>query len=249
VGGVNLFSAFKERRALKKWQQSVIGQALQSHGHSYFYAEDAVFSFFEEDAKLQNCAQLHALAMEIVSSGNPVLAVREQLVNYVLTFAPLIAAGMPEKGKDERGYASTPYISGQLSPHISKIADHIDELGMLRFAEPDISDEELAFYCTNRASLLLFFCNGLNLISIAVEDRAKRSDNWFAAFIEASVISAEDTIRKDIGLPSLLPGLTDGLVYSSFSDYVAQGDQDPFFSWAKTWPDKFLHGHGPQPSN
>lgn len=243
-----MFAALRERRALKKWQQSTIGQALQSHGHSYFFAEDAVFSFFEEEEKLQNCAHLHSIAMQIVSSDNPDLAVREQLANYVLTFAPLMAAGMPEEGKEERGYASTPYISGQLRPYISKVADHIDELGRLRFSEPDISDEELASYCTNRASLLLFFCNGLNLVSISLEDRVKKNGEWFAAFVEAAVIAAEDRIRRDIGLPSLLPGLVDGLVYSSFTDYVLNGEPDPFYAWTKAFPDKHLHGRGPLPS-
>ncbi|RIV89594.1 hypothetical protein D2V17_05860 [Aurantiacibacter xanthus] len=242
-----VFEGWRERRALKRWQRSVLGQALQHHGHSYFFAADAIFSFYDEEEKQRNCAQLHSLAMEIVAANNPMLAVREQLANYVLTFAPLMAAGMPEEGKEERGYTSTPYVSGQLRPHISKVADHIDELGRLRFSEPDISDEELASYCTNRASLLLFFCNGLNLISIALEDRIEKNDEWFAAFVEAAMVAAEDAIRQDIGLPSLLPGPIDSLAYSSFFQYVVSGEPDPFFAWAKAFPDKYLCGRGSLP--
>lgn len=243
-----MFAALRERRALKKWQKSTIGQVLQMHAHSYFFADDAVFSHFDEEAKLQNCAELHSLAMQIVSSDNPVLAVREQLANYVLTFAPLMAIGMSEEGKEDRGYASNPYISGQLRTHISKIADYNDDLGRLRFSEPDISDEELAFYCTSRASLLLFFCNGLNTLSIALEDRTKRDDEWYAAFVEAALVAAEDEIRRAVDLPSLLPNHVTALMYSAFADFVMRGEPDPFYTWTKSFPDRYLRGRGPLPS-
>jgi hypothetical protein len=243
-----VFKAIKERLAIRRWQKSTLGDALQRHGHEYFWAEGAVFADFGEQDKLENCARLHGEAMTIMNSSDPFLAARERLADYVLTFAPLMAAGMPEEGKEERGYADTPYISGKLRPHISKIAEHIDELGRLRFDDPDISDEELANYCTTRATVLLFMCNGLNLVSIYLEDRVHSQSEWYKAFVQAALVSAEDAIRRDIGLDPLLPSSVDGLVYSSFMNYVVNGEPDPFYAWTKAFPDNYLLGKGSLPA-
>lgn len=242
-----MFQAIKEWLALRQWKKSVIGIALQSHGYDFFFAPDAPFSHLDQEVKVRHCAELHIQIARVVTAENPIIAVRELLADYVLTFAPLMAAGMPEDGKEDRGYADTPYISGQLRPHISRIADHIDELGRMRFEEPDLSDEELADYCTNRASLLLFYCNGVNTASIAIENRASQLSEWYQAFVQAALVAAEDELRRDIGLKSLLPGMVDGLMYSTFTDMVINGHPDPFFSWVKAFPDKFLHGRGATP--
>ena len=243
-----MFQAIKDWLALRQWRKSVIGDVLFRHGHSYFFAPDAPFAHFDEAVKVRHCAELHSQIAAVVAAENPIIAVRELLAEYVLTFAEFMAAGMPEEGKEERGYADTPYISGQLRAHISLIAGHIDELGRLRFEDSAISDEELANYCTEKASLLLFYSNGVNTVSIAIENRASQSGEWYRAFVEAALVAAEDRLREKIGLNSLLPGLVDGLAYSTFTDFVINGHEDPFFTWVKTFPDKFLHGRGPTPA-
>lgn len=241
-----MIQAIRDWFALRSWKKSPLGQALQHHGYTYFFAPDAPFAHFEEEAKVKQCAELHRLAMSILRAENPLLAGREQLAEYVITFANLMAAGLKEEQK-EGDYLNTPYISGKLWPHISQLSDHIDELGRLRFSEPDISDEELVGYCSNRAMLLLFYCNGLNTVSIAVEDRANRHTEWYQAFVQAAIIFAEDTLRGKVGLPSLLPGPVDGLVYSTFMNLVLSGEPDPFFSWTQKFPDRYLYGRGPAP--
>lgn len=242
-----MFQALRERRALKQWQKSELGQALRHHGHDFFWKDDAPFGYLDEEEKQKACVELHTKAINILSSPQPILAVREQLADHVLTFAQLMVAGMKEEDLEDRNYAGTPYISGKLRPHIRKIADHIDELGRQRFSDPDITDEEMADFCTARASFLLFYCNGLNMVSISVEDRANKRSEWFRAYVQAAMVAAEDGLRREIGLESLLPGSVDGLIYSSFTDYVINGEPDPFYSWTKVWPDYFLYGKGPQP--
>ena len=243
-----MLQAVKEWLALRQWKKSVIGAALQSHGYETFFAPDSPFSYMDEDVKLRHCAELHTQIAKALTAQNSIIAVRELLAESVLGFARLMVVGMPELGKEERGYADTPYVSGQLRSHISLIADHIDELGRLRFDEPDISDEELADYCTRRASLLLFYSNGANLVSIAIEDRVARTSEWYRAYMEAALVAEEDRLRDAIGLKSLLPGPVDGLMYSAFTDMVINGQPDPFFAWVKAFPDKFLHGRGPAPA-
>lgn len=243
-----MFEAFKERRALSRWQKSTLGKVLQHHGHEYFWRDDAPFGYMDDETKLRHCAEIHGAAMSIMQSESPMLAERALLAEYVLSFAPLMVSGMREDGKREYElYADTPFISGDLRPHIEQIADHIDELGRVRFDNPDITSEELGDFCTTRASLLLFYCNGLNLISIYIEDRTNGKGEWFRAYVQAAMVWAEDSIRKHIGLPSLIPSLTGGLVYSSFMNYVIAGEPDPFYAWCKNFPDYYLWGHGPKP--
>jgi len=242
-----VFDSIKERLALRRWTKSTLGVALRDHGHEFFWHDNAPFAYLDEQVKLKHCAELHAAAMAILASENPLLAERERLAGYVHAFAELMVSGMPEDSKSERHYADTPYISGKLRPYIGRIADHIDELGRLRFEDPEISGEGLADYCTMRASLLLFYCNGLNLISIYVEDRANRHSEWYRAYIQAAMVWAEDSIREHLGLPSLLPTITGGLVYSSFMNYVTNGEPDPFFAWCRDFPEYYLLDHGPKP--
>lgn len=243
-----MFQAIKDRLALRRWTKSALGGALQHHGHEYFWAKGAPFSYMDEQVRLKHCAELHAIGMEVMYSENPLLAVREKLASYVHAFAPLMVGGMredPERAAMD--VYNTPYISAKLRPHIEAITHHLDELGKVRFDDPNITAEELAEYSTTRASLLLFYCNGINLISIVVEDRVNDRSDWYQAYMQAAMVWAEDSIRRDLGISSLLPNSTDGLVYSSFMNYVVNGEPDPFFSWCKTFPDRYLLGHGPKP--
>ena len=243
-----MFQAIRERLALRQWQKSDIGEALRIHGHSYFWADDAPFSYLEETEKLDHCAALHAAAMIIVASENPIIACREKLAGYVEHFANLMVIGMREDGKrDHPVYSDTPYISGDLRQHISKIIPHEDELGRLIFDDPDVTLEELGDYCTGRATLLLFYSNGLNMLSIYLEGRAHKQSEWYRAYTQAAMVAAEDSIREKIELPSLLPRHTGGLVYSMFSHYVVAGEADPFFRWTKDFPDWYLWGQGEKP--
>lgn len=247
---MTLFHAIKERWALRRWQKSQLGKALQQHGYDFFWSEDAPFGYLGEQAKLKNCAELHAAAMSILASENPMLAGRERLGDYVHTFADLMVSGMRPDGKSGHElYSDSPYISGELRQHIEKIADHVDELGRLRFEDPDITCDELADFCTTRASLLLFYCNGLNMVSIYVEDRANRHGEWYRAYMQSAMVWAEDTIRSKLGLPSLIPGADGGLVYSAFMNHVLNGEPDPFYAWCRDFPDYYLWRHGPKPSD
>ena len=243
-----MFEAMKQRRAMRHWMKSEIGIALQQAGHEFFW-NDGPFSYLDEAQKIKHCQELHGKALAIYASESPMLAVREQLAEYVFLFAQLMVIGIKSDSKDDVESYDTPYISGKLHEHLEDIIPTVDELGRLRFDDPSIEVEEIRSYCTSRASLMLFYTNNLNMVSIAVEDRAARPSEWYKAFIQASMVAAEDDIRRDIGLPSLLSDKhVGGLIYSNFSDDVINGEPDPFFSWTKRWPEHYLLGKGPRPA-
>jgi hypothetical protein len=125
--------------------------------------------------------------------------------------------------------------------------DHIDDLGRIKFQEPSVTDDELAEHCLLQASIAIFMFNGLNLIRLNLEGDTQSSPDWLMAFLQASMVHQEDDLRQAIGLPSLLPQVTDGLVYMTFGTYVVDGHPDPLFAWCKEWPDRFLLGRGPLP--
>jgi hypothetical protein len=202
----------------------------------------------DEETKLAHCQQLHGQAIAIYASQNPFAAVREQLAEYVLGFARLMAIGITSDGKAHHEAYDTPYISAELHTHIERIVKVDDELGRLRFNDASITTEDIRSYCTTRASLLLFFANSMNMLSIDIEKRAKDPSQWYRAFVQAAMVSAEDNLRRELELPSLLPGMVDGLVYGSFLDDVIGGEPDPFFAWTKRWPDRYLLGRGPRPN-
>jgi hypothetical protein len=228
-----------------------MGEALRDHGHSFFWSDDAPFAHLDDDQKLKHCAELHAAAIGIMGSENPVIACRERMSGYVENFALLMVIGMRDEGKREvEVYADSPYISGDLRKHIEKIVPHVEELGQLRFDDPEITSEEIGDYCTARASLHLFYTNGLNMLSIYLEDRAHKKSEWYRAYTQAAMVAAEDSIRRKIELPSLFPPYAHGdLVYSMFMQYVINGDTDPFFSWTKTFPDWYLWQRGEKPNS
>jgi hypothetical protein len=242
-----MFEKFKQRSAERRWMKSPIGGALQESGYNFFW-NDGPYAHIDENSKLDHCRQIHALAMSAYTAADPILAIREQLSEFVLRAAQLMVIGLTPEGKLAiEVYNDSPFISATLHEHIDVIAEKVDELGMLKFQDPSVTSEDLRAYCTTRASLHTFYANSLNMVSIDIEQRAHSKSEWYRAFTQAAMVSAEDSIRDDIGLPSLLPGSVDGLVYSNFMFDVINGEPDPLFSWTKRWPDHYLWGHGPKP--
>lgn len=242
-----MFNAIRDRLALRRWQKSEVGSALFHHGHEYFWKQGAIFGHFEHDSKHENCRQLHAVAIEILASSNPAIAARERIADYVTFCSRYLVIGMTAESKAQRPYADTPYITGMLRPHIREITEHVDDLGRIRFQEPDVSDDELADHCLLQASIAMFMFNGINLVRISIEKSGHASADWLGAFLQASMVHQEDDLRRSIGLPSILPQVTDSLVYMSFGTYVTGGEPDPLFAWCKDWPDRYLMGRGPLP--
>jgi hypothetical protein len=45
----------------------------------------------------------------------------------------------------------------------------------------------------------------------------------------------------------LIPGAVGSLKYATFLNYVVDGEPQPFFAWARYFPDTYLAGEGPIP--
>ena len=48
----------------------------------------------------------------------------------------------------------------------------------------------------------------------------------------------EDLTRERIGLPSLLPNEFDGLMHSTFMNFVVNGHKNPYYEWEKNRSDE-----------
>jgi hypothetical protein len=60
-------------------------------------------------------------------------------------------------------------------------------------------------------------------------------------------VNEEHQLREAVGLPVLIPGSMGSLHYAMFLEYVIGGEPDPFFAFARAFPDVYLAGEGPKP--
>jgi len=110
-----------------------------------------------------------------------------------------------------------------------------------------MSADDLIAYANTRSALMLYYANGLNMVRMAIGDE-DRQKVWFRPFVEAMLVQEEDNQREKLGLPSLFDDVVRALPYSVYLDLVINGARQPFYEWAKLWPDRYLAGEGPLPS-
>lgn len=234
--------------ALRKWKKSDIGVALKHHCYSYLTAPNAPLGWMSDNAKQEQTQYIHQKFVDISTAANPFMAAREELCNHSILFAQFASIALTEDEKSVHEiYQDTPYISGQLHHHVEQIVEHFEELQRFKFDEPDATAEDLITFCNARSAILLFHCNGLNMIRMFIEGKESYDQDWFRAMIQALMVGEEDRWREHIGLPRLLPNTLDGLKYRMFFNQVMTDEPNPLFLWCKTWPDLYLYGHGPRP--
>jgi hypothetical protein len=233
---MNLFKGFRERKAAKDWSNSPVGQALAAHTRECFFTGETRLSSFKEDAKKEIINDFYTKIFALPNATNPFLAVRELIANYVLAFASIQVLTLKPEEKTDAFYAGCPYISGELYKHIQAAADHHAELKQLKWTHDSLSDEELMSFCNTRGAVLLYYVNGLNIVRRADKDFDANKD-WFRPFIKSMLIWQEDTYRRNLGLPPLLPDPTAALEYSAFLNAVTNGAPNPYYDWATTFPE------------
>ena len=241
----DMLKFIREQVELWKFQRTPLAQAIRQHTQEYFHGGSALTSFTQEN-KEKLVADFCQRVSLIYQSENPVLACRELLAEYMLLFAQLQVHCLKENEKAEMFYGENPYISGQLWRHIQESSDHHEELARYKWEDPELSPEDLVGIANTRCALYLYYVNGMNIVRNALGDESKDKD-WFRPFVEAMLVNEEDHLRRKLDLPELVPGHLGALRYSVFLNYVVDGEQHPFFTWCREFPDSYLAGEGPTP--
>ena len=223
----------KEKKAIREWQKSTLGQVLALHTDEYFNKNPRLSSFSEE-SKNNIITDFYQQIFNFSKAENPFLAMRESLASYVIGYAGYQVLCLTEEEKAEAFYSDCPFISGELYRHIDKVVEHNDELGELKWKHPDISNDDLVSFCNTRCVLHLYYLNGVNYVRGEFDDIDKEKD-WLHPFIKSMLIWEGDQVRGKIDLPSLLPDSLDAFKHSTFMNLVTNGQKNPFYEWEKSW--------------
>ena len=243
---MGLLDYAKAQIGVWNFKRSPLGQALRAHTQQFFYSNDTL-SWMSPENKLKHPQQLMTDLVNAQQAASPALALREKLAEYVIIFCQHTALCLKEGEKAGQSYAANPYISGKLHEHIVEAAKHNEELAEFIWKEGrNVSADELISVANTRSALCLYYANGLNMARIAIGDTDPDKD-WYKPFVEAMLVWEEGTYRQKLGLPQLVSGLVGTLPYSTYLNYVVDGELNPFYTWVKNWPDRYLAGEGPVP--
>lgn len=233
-----MFRKFFDKRKAKKaesaWNNSQLGKALAEHTIEYFGS--GVLSGMSEEVQQKIISDLYHKIRTILASENPLLALREKISIYVDLLTSLQVIAMDEQEK-RTYYADCAYVSGELLQHVRLCSEHNKELAELVWKYPDLTDNDIIGFCNRRRMVHLYFLNGLNCLRAEFDDFDHTKD-WLLPFVKAMLIWHEDTYRRNLKLPSLLPNTLDGLILCSFSSFVESGESNPYFAWHSKYGDK-----------
>ena len=204
------------------------------HEHTQAFLSIPRFASLSDEFRNDLINSLYANFKNIELSTNPIMDLRELIASYVIQHAELQILCLNEIEKKEASYKDNPYISGALYKNIRQASDYVDDLKDLKWKYPNISDDELISFCNSRCVVLQYFINGLNRLRIVYKDYDMTKD-WLLPFMTAMLIWEEDKIRKKIGLESLLLDGLDSLKYSTFLNFVINGEVNPYYKWEKAY--------------
>jgi hypothetical protein len=224
-----------------KFRRSALGQALAQHTHQFFYSGQ-LLSWMKQENKDKFVHDFYSKLITVASSPNAVMELREALANHVIVFCQLAILCLTEEEKQMMHYADNPYITGEIHHHIVVAAEHNKEAAQFVWESSGATAEELMSFANTRSALMLYYANGFNMARIDAGDTSSDKD-WYKPFVEAMMVWEEDQLREKLGLPRLLPGIVDGLAYSTFLNHVTNGDRNPFYTWTKEWPRLHLGGN------
>lgn len=226
----------REKKALREWQNSLLGRTLASHTHEYFTKYPRLADFSEE-TKNKIVGDFYQKIFSLTQAENPFLAMRELLATYVVGLAGFQVLCLTEEEKADAFYSDCPYISGTIHRDINKAVKYVEELRELKWKYPDITNSDLVSFCNSRCVLHLYYSNGFNFVRGEFDDFDDQKD-WLRPFMKSMLIWEEDQLREKMGLQRLLPGSLDGLKHSTFMNLVVNGHKNPYFEWEKTRVDE-----------
>lgn len=232
------------RQQIAQWRlkRSPLFQALQDHVDEYMNGDVATSTFSPEN-KQKLVDELYGRVDSVLGSSDPRMTCRELLAGYVVSYTHLRVHCLKADEKAEQPYRDNPYISGQLWKHIGRTSEHHEDLAQFKWEVPSLTDDELIGMGNTRCAVFLFFLNGFNILRRYLGDMSQEKD-WLRPFVEALLVFEEHHLREKLGLPTLVPDLLDGVRYSTFLEDVLSGEPNPFFTWARRYPDTYLAGQG-----
>ncbi|MBY5329564.1 hypothetical protein [Rhizobium leguminosarum] len=225
----------------RKWEGSVLGQALAQHTQKFFYGGTMLTSLPQEQ-KERLITRFYEQVASVGQSPTGLLDLRKVLAEWVAHYARFQVLALTEAEKASSFYSENPYISGELHHHIRQAAEKNDDLARTIWGNANTTDGDLISQANTECAVAIYYANGLNMVRLESGDRTER--DWFKPFVEAMLIYEEDNVRTEIGLPRLLPEDQDGVIYSGFFNQVVAGEPNPFFTWSRACPDYYLSTRG-----
>ena len=226
--GPRFVESVNKTPSLETWRDSDFEHALETLTKSTF-ADGSVLSKFSEDQRQQLVAKLNSLVSDVDKNKNPFLKCRELLGSTGIAFAGLQVLCLKSDWQMEGLFDDCQFISGQLRRHIGSCAKYNQELEDYCGCAIANSEEDMLTFATARSAIYLYYLTGLDAVRRRLE--AVPPFDWFRPFVKSMMIWQEDTYRRKIDLPVLLPPNVDALMHSAFFQTVAGGAKNPLATW------------------
>jgi hypothetical protein len=231
-----MFSGIAQRvrdwNAVRKFNQSVIGMALQSHTHTFF--NETMLRTLSKKAKQDHVLRFMDRVGEITKAENPFLAYRKELAQAAYAYADFqVLVLLPN---EKVGLFDSRYISAELSLFIRASAKTDKHIEKIIWQHPDATDDELYWTLNAEAVLCLYHLNVLNMVRSEFERRELNDPkDWFKPLVKSCLIFCESYRRNDLGLPTLCPDDVFPLQHGTFVSIVEKGYQQPLFEWERQY--------------
>lgn len=186
---------------------------------------------------------------ETISSGNVQMTIRKKLASRLSESAYLAAAVR------KPGNYDFPDMTGELRANILEVVTKNDVIrSLLAQMSSAIGDNiktkelvldalEVKFAYSN---LWMRLYNALRLI--AGDSPKDKKRDWFKPYMDAQIIFAEYSIRRDIGMPSNIKtgdpaanGIGEMICYGSFEKFVIEGFSNPLDAFEEHWSKALLY--------
>lgn len=239
--GMRILGFIKRWNDRWKWETSVLGQALAEHTQKCF--NETILSGLPQDRKDRVIGDFYERLAAMAQSPTGFLDLRKSLAGWVADYAKYQVLCLTESEKAVASYRENQYVSGELYHHIRAAAAENDYLAQIIRSDRNVADRELISLANTECARALYYANGFNMVRIETGDRSK--PDWYKPFVEAMLVYYEDNVRTSIKLPQLLPENRFGVLYSGFFNLVFNGEEDPFFTWARACPGYYLASGAP----
>jgi hypothetical protein len=218
-----LSNYFQQRRALRGLRSLKLYAIVDEH------LNKSCLSGFSEKKKKELRDGVGSEVSVVLTANDGFMVLRKKIVDAAFTFANLQVLALRE---NERGppLRDGPYLSGELHHKILEAVPFNEELKEFAW-KLEVTAGDLIDFCNVRCAIGIMYLNCFNVLRVLFKD-IDESKDWFRPFIRSMLIWAEDTQRKNLGLPSLLGNDLDGLRFSLFGNFVEKGFPNPYFEWA-----------------
>lgn len=176
----------KRWNELRKWQNSVLGQALAQHTQEFF--RDTILSGLPHDRKTRMVDGFYEQVGTVMQSPTGFLDLRKALAEWVWHYSKHQVLCLTESEKASAYHRENPFISGELYHHIRKIGEKSDDLAQIIREDPDVTHGDLISHANKECARALYYANGLNMVRLESGDKTER--DWYKPFVETLLVPA-----------------------------------------------------------